>query len=111
MALENILLRPRVGTFVARQGFQNTLAKSTVRQTLIDTADKLVVGPVVAPTTVADILGKAQAAATPFKADVASKVVELAGGPDAADALRKLYLANAEKAVATLDPGLDEALG
>jgi predicted Zn-dependent protease len=111
MALESAALARRLTTVAARRGAEVPVAKVVVRQSLIDTADKLTVTAVDVAPTAADILAKAQAAATPFKAGVASQVSAIAAGQNVAETLRKLYLDNAEKAVATLDPGLDEALG
>jgi predicted Zn-dependent protease len=106
MAIENSLVRkfaPRFETPVMKGG-----AKAVFKPAMIETTDKIAAS---LTTSIPDLLAKVQAAAKGFDGEVVAAMPQVMGGGNHVAGLQQMYTTLADKAVATLDPALDEQLG
>jgi predicted Zn-dependent protease len=106
MAIENVLVRklaPSLNKPVVERG-----ARTILKPAMIETADKL---SVAATDGIPELLAKVQAAAKTFDGDVVNAMPGVMNSSNHVAGLQQLYTSLADKAVATIDPQLDEQLG
>ncbi|MDB5096157.1 MAG: bepA [Cyanobacteria bacterium RYN_339] len=106
MALENVIARKLAPGF-KKPVFERG-AKAIFKPAMIETADKLAT---TATGGIPELLAKVQAAAKGFDGHVVANMPGVMAGGNHVAGLQQLYTQLADKAVATIDPQLDEQLG